>query len=305
MTEGHAKGHFENEQRAENGTPPVSNQSSNNDFKPLPGGNLKEIILNEADTRAKLIDPALYLRGWTEDLIKREETAGSIDIVGGKPRRRGRGRTDYTLRVKVNSASQPVAVALIEAKAEHLPPQHGLEQAKLYSNCKRLNVSFVYSTNGHQFVEYDRHTGLTSNPRPIAEFPTPAALRDRYEQNMGFYLESELAKPLLIPYSGGEATRRYYQDAALRAVLEKIAQGEKRALLTLATGSGKTFIAVNLLKRIAEAGQMRRALFICDRDELRSQASVAFQNLFGANAAEVSSTPRASCLVATASGRFA
>jgi type I restriction enzyme, R subunit len=245
--------------------------------------------LNEADTRAKLIDPALYLRGWTEDLIKREETAGSIDIVGGKPRRRGRGRTDYTLRVKVNSASQPVAVALIEAKAEQLPPQHGLEQAKLYSNCKRLNVSFVFSTNGHLFVEYDRFTGLTSEPRPMNQFPPPTDLRRRYEQKMGFGLESEPAKPLLIPYSGGEATRRYYQDAALRAVLERIAQGEKRALLTLATGSGKTFIAVNLLKRIAEAGQMRRALFICDRDELRSQASVAFQNLFGANAAEVSS----------------
>src|ERR671933_1950688 len=106
---------------------------------------------------------------------------------------------------------------------------------------------------------------------------------------MGFSLASPAAAPLLVPYSGGEATRRYYQDAAIRAVLEKLARGEKRALLTLATGAGKTFIAVHLLKRLADAGQMRRALFICDRDELRTQATGALQNVFGANAAAVSS----------------
>ena len=94
----------------------------------------------------------------------------------------------------------------------------------------------------------------------------------RYEAGKGFSLESDAAKPLLVPYPGGEATRRYYQDAAIRAVLEKVAGGEKKALLSLATGAGKTFIAVNLLRRISDAGQLRRALFVCDRDELRSQA---------------------------------
>ncbi|MBY6274094.1 MAG: restriction endonuclease subunit R, partial [Bacillaceae bacterium] len=89
---------------------------------------------------------------------------------------------------------------------------------------------------------------------------------------------------------------RYYQDAAIRAVLEKIAQCEtnnrpKRALLSLATGAGKTFIAVNLLKRISDAGQLTRALFVCDRDELRSQALRAFQNVFGSDAAEVFRRP--------------
>ena len=104
---------------------------------------------------------------------------------------------------------------------------------------------------------------------------------------MGFTLDSPAARPLLTRYSGGEATRRYYQDAAIRAVLEKLARGVKRALLTLATGAGKTFIAVHLLRRIADAGQLRRALFVCDRDELRSQGLGAFQNVFGAEAAEV------------------
>src|SRR5437868_6999617 len=101
------------------------------------------------------------MRGWTEDLIRREETAGAVEIINGKPRRRAKGRTDYTLRVRVNSETQPVAVALIEAKAESLPPAHGLEQGKLYASCKRLNVPFVISSNGHLFVEYDNFTGLT------------------------------------------------------------------------------------------------------------------------------------------------
>jgi type I restriction enzyme R subunit len=249
----------------------------------------------EAETRTDLIDPALYTRGWTEDLIRREETAGVIEIIGGKAKRWQKGRIDYTLRVKVHADTQPVALALIEAKKEELPPGHGMEQGKIYSACERLNVRFVFSTNGHMFVEYDKFTGLTSRPRPMSEFPTPAELRHRYETGMGFTLDSASAKPLLAPYPGGEGTRRYYQDAAIRAVLEKVAACQiagvpPRALLSLATGSGKTFIAVHLLKKVADAGQLRRALFICDRDELRKQALGAFQNAFGSNAAAATST---------------
>jgi type I restriction enzyme, R subunit len=134
-------------------------------------------------------------------------------------------------------------------------------------------------------VEFDCFTGLTSASRPIAEFPTPAELRTRYEQAMGFSLESKSASPLLQQYAGGEGTRRYYQDAAICAVMEKIANCEMsqqptRALLSLATGSGKTFIAVNLLKRISDTGQLIRALFVCDKYELRTQALKAFQNAF-------------------------
>jgi len=68
--------------------------------------------LGESDTRAKLIDPAIHGRGWTEDLIRREETAGAIEIIKGKPHKRAKGRVDYTLRIKVNDDSQPVAAAL-------------------------------------------------------------------------------------------------------------------------------------------------------------------------------------------------
>jgi len=146
------------------------------------------------------------------------------------------------------------------------------------------------------FVEYDSFTGETRPPRLLALFPTPEQLRYRYERGMGFSLDDDAARPLLMPYSGGEGERRYYQDAAIRAVLEKIVQcqpnGEPaRSLLSLATGAGKTFIAVNLLQRIAAAGQIQRALFVCDRDELRSQALGAFQQVFGADAAEVFRRP--------------
>lgn len=247
-----------------------------------------DIELSEADTKAKLIDSALHRCGWTEDLIHREETARPIDIVEGLPRRRERGRIDYVLRIKVSPTAQPVAVALLEAKKNTDPPDKGLEQAKKYA--KLHNVPFVYSTNGYLFVEYDATTGKTSSPKPIDEFPSPQQLRKRYEEVKGFSLDSEQAKPLLIAYPHGETTRRYYQDAAIRAVLEKIAQGKKRMLLYLATGSGKTFIAVHILKKIADAGRLRRALFVCDRDELRNQALSAFQAVFGADAAAVTSS---------------
>ncbi|NJM13276.1 MAG: DEAD/DEAH box helicase family protein [Synechococcaceae cyanobacterium SM1_2_3] len=180
---------------------------------------------------------------------------------------------------------------MIEAKREGLPPNHGLEQAKLYADSQRLNAHFVFSSNGHQFVEFDRFTGQTRGPLPMAEFPTPLELQERYEDGIGFTLDRPEAQPLLTPYPGGEFRRRYYQDAAIRAVLEKIAQCRQRqeparALLALATGSGKTFIAVNLLKRLADAGQMTRALFICDRDELRTQALGALYAVFGSDAAQ-------------------
>ncbi len=135
------------------------------------------MTLSEADTRAKLIDPALYARGWKEDNLRREETAGAVDMHAGRARRRSHGRMDYILRVKVTPDSQPVAMALLEAKAEHLAPDYGLEQEKAGASCKRLHVPFVIATNGHLFVMYDNFSATTTGPRPLSELPTPAELR--------------------------------------------------------------------------------------------------------------------------------
>ncbi len=263
--------------------------------------------MTESSARQCLLDPALHAAGWTEELIRREETPGAVEIVDGRPRRAGTGRTDYTLRIKVAPDAQPVAVAVVEAKRADAAAARGLDQAKEYAreyarSAARLHVPFVYSTNGHLWVEFDATTGLTTAAAPMADFPSPNELRVRWEAARGLDLTSELARPLSTPYRGGETSRRYYQDAAIRAVLEKIARGETRALLSLATGAGKTYIAVHLLRRLADAGLLRRALFLVDRDELRNQALGALQNVFGADAAAVSggnSQMNARVLVAT------
>jgi len=240
--------------------------------------------LSEADTRAKLIDPALRDAGWTEDLIRRETTVGGVDIVDGRPRRR-QGRTDYLLCLPVDAGLSPLAVAVIEAKPENQPHTLGLDQAKKYG--RRLNVSFVYSSNGHLFTEYDDSCGKTRDGLPLSSFPRPDELRTRYEQGEGFSLDSPSARPLLMPYKGGETVRRYYQDAAIRACLERIANGGKRVLLPMATASGKTYVAAHIFWKLARAGQLRRALFVCDRTFLAQQAKEKLYGIFGDDAAVV------------------
>lgn len=252
---------------------------------------------NEADTRAKLIDPALHSRQWVEIVkgeqrsthgeIHREQSAVRIDILDGKPLKRGRGRVDYLLRAYVGEHEQPLTLAFIEAKKEKLPPTQGLEQVKEYA--RRHAVKFVYSTNGHLFVEYDVHTGKTSAPQPMEDFPTPEELRNRWFAATGLDPNTPAVGPLLAAYSVAGDRPRYYQDAAIRAVLERAAlaaQGKEknRALLSLATGAGKTSIAVGLLQRLADGGQLKRALFLVDREELRDQALTRFHNVFGSDA---------------------
>ena len=233
--------------------------------------------LNEADTRAKLIDPALHGRGWIESLIRREQTPGRISIVGGGGRH-GRGRADYILHARVEGTNLPIA--LLEAKAEDHSTAEGLEQAKGYG--RQHHVPFVFASNGHRFVEHDFMTGITAGPVPLTEFPTWEALLDRWLNGRGIDLKSASSAPLLRPARQGD---RYYQRAAVRAVLERVAGGEKRALLSLATGTGKTRIAVSLLQALRDSGQLRRALFLCDRDALRTQALGALTNAFRSDVA--------------------
>jgi type I restriction enzyme R subunit len=255
------------------------------------------VAYNEADTRAKLIDPALHSQKWIELVkdeqrvthgeIHREQSAVRIDILDGKPLKRGRGRVDYLLRAYLEEHNQPLTLAFVEAKKEKLPPTSGLEQVKEYA--RRHAVKFVYSTNGHSFVEYDVSTGKTSDPQPMENFPTPQALRQRWFAATGLDEASPAVIPLLTQYSVAGDRPRYYQDAAIRAVLERIAlaaagKERKRALLSLATGAGKTSIAVGVLQRLSDGGQLKRALFLVDREELRDQALSRFHNVFGADA---------------------
>lgn len=254
---------------------------------------------NEEQTRRDLINPKLRDRGWTEDLIRVERTVGGADIINGKPVKR-KGRTDYLLCLPAGPGQSPLPAAIIEAKKETEFPALGIQQALDYR--RRFNVPFVFSTNGHLYAEWAEDTGQTVDNLPLTDFPTPDQLRARYEALKGFSLSGQEAQALWSPYSGGEAARWYFQDAAIRAALEKIARGGKRVLLSLATGTGKTIIAVQLLHKLAQASMLRRALFVCDRDELRTQGWAKLHAVFGDNAKIVTtSNPQKNARILVAS----
>lgn len=249
---------------------------------------------NEAQTRFDLIDPALIDKcGWSRSDIRIEETAAPVDIIYGKGKRRPKGRTDYVLRRPLTPGGEPAPLAIVEAKREGLPPEHGLQQGKGYRVGHLHNVPFVFSSNGHLFVEYDEDAGTTSKPRPMSEFPKPDELVQRYLTARGLPAPTADAMKLLnTSYHQGREHLRYYQDAAARAALEKIVRqwltrDLPRVLLALGTGSGKTRIAAALLRRIFDAGFMGRGLFLCDRTELRDNGLGDFQAAFGNDAAEV------------------
>ena len=249
---------------------------------------------SEDDTRAKRITPALIHAGWDEAMIRRAVPVGkgAVEMGPNNIPQRGRGGVaDYLLSVIVREKAEPVPVAVVEAKKDSKSPNLGMPQALQYA--RALNVPFAFSTNGHMFTEADITVQMSLPPRKMSEFPGPDKLLAQYEKARRFSLAETPAAPLLTPRSGKSGEPRYYQDAAIRAAMEKLAQCEiedkpRRILLPLATGAGKTFIAVNLLRRIAQTKQLRRALFLCDRKELREQARAAFVKEFGGNALVVS-----------------
>ena len=242
---------------------------------------------NEAQTRRDLIDPKIFELGWTNDLIRVEVIPGGTDIIAGKPVRR-KGRSDYLLCLPIIEGQPPLPVAVLEAKKENSSASQGLQQAQGYA--KRFNVIFSFSSNGHLFSEYSQDTDQIMENISLDDFPKPDELRKRYEDFKQIKLDSKNAKALFEKYKGGEAARWYFQDAAIRATLEKIALGEKKVLLSLATGTGKTHIAKHLFWKLAQAGEIRRALFVVDRDELRTQAITHLQGIFGDDAQEVTTS---------------
>lgn len=250
--------------------------------------------MNEADTRYHLIDPVLRDKGYvSRDHITLETvlTPPPVEPSGPKGRRRkGPGRTDYLLCVKLDSAPKPMPVAVLEAKKEAEDPLKGMQQARGYADTLRFDVKYVFATNGHRYGEYDRVSELIGGPSPFADFPAHAALTARYAKDSGLDLTQPAAAMLFQADSPAWSLSRYYQDAAIRAAFEKILADQQagkspRVLLTLATGAGKTIIATNLLWRMAQAGQLPKpALFLCDRDELRGQAYNKLKAAFGDNA---------------------
>ena len=224
---------------------------------------------NEAQTRLDLIDPALYASNWNGlFLVEYPITDGRL-IGGGK---RGENLSaDYVLHYKNEK------LAVIEAKRENLSPTSGLEQAKKYGD--RLNLQFVYTTNGKRIYEFNMLEGKGDY---IDRYPTPEELYHRIHKKAGTLRE----KIINQAYSNDGKTPRYYQELAINKAIEAICNQEDRILLTLATGTGKTIIAFQLAYKLYQAkwnvdGAKRRPkiLFLADRNILANQAMNAF-NIF-------------------------
>jgi type I restriction enzyme R subunit len=249
------------------------------------------VAYNEAETRFYLIDPLLREKGYDDPLRIKLETPAPVEPIGFKGRRRkGAGRTDYLLCVQAGEMPRPLPVAVLEAKKESEDPLKGMQQAKSYADCQRFDVCYVFATNGRLYVDYDKLSGLQTEPLPLADFPPHSDLCARYAKDKGIDLNRPEAALLFQADSPAWAQPRYYQDAAIRAAFEKIilerqAGHAPRVLLSLATGAGKTIIATNLLWRLERAEQLSKpALFLCDRDELREQAYSKLKAAFGGDA---------------------
>lgn len=225
--------------------------------------------LSERDICTKFITPALQKAGWDIQTQVREEvsfTAGRI-IVRGRLHARGKKRrADYVLSFQKN---QPIAV--IEAKDNTHSMGDGMQQALVYSEA--LDTPFVFSSNGDGFLFHDR-TGLygrTESTLSLDEFPSPAELWARYCQHKG--IDQAARKTVEHPYydDGSGRSPRYYQTVAINRAVEAVARGQNRILLVMATGTGKTFTAFQIIWRLWKSGAKKRILFLADRNILVDQ----------------------------------
>ncbi len=227
-------------------------------------------MLNEADTRAKLIDDKLREARWTENLISRELTIMEGKIIDEYGNRGKVLRPDYILFLE-----NYFPIAVVEAKAESEDHRSGIQRAKKYAEI--LQVPFAYSTNGHKIEEYDF---INKKQTTLDRFPSPAELWERYSLwKFGRVLPFDKNKnPLLYPYNIFTNKKpRYYQIAAVRNVIEAFLKGQKRILLTMATGTGKTEVAFWVVWKLYNTGKIRRVLYVADRIMLRDQAYNRFQ----------------------------
>ncbi|KAA1175875.1 DEAD/DEAH box helicase [Marinobacter salinexigens] len=225
--------------------------------------------LTERDICTKYINPALLNAGWDMHSQVREEvsfTAGRI-IVRGRLHTRGkRRRADYVLSYKKN-----MPIAIIEAKDNNHSLGDGMQQALAYSDA--LDAPFVFSSNGDGFLFHDR-TGLfgqTETTLTLDEFPSPETLWELYCQYKCIHQNAR--QTVEQPYydDGSGRTPRYYQTVAINRTVEAVARGQNRILLVMATGTGKTFTAFQIIWRLWKSKQKKRILFLADRNILVDQ----------------------------------
>ncbi len=236
--------------------------------------------LSERDICTKYITPAIVNKGgWDLHTQIREEvyfTKGRVFVRGKMVSRGEAKRADYILYYKPN-----IPIAVIEAKDNNHPVGGGMQQALEYAEI--LDLQFVYSSNGDAFIECDRtiSQGQIEREIPLDAFPSPQELWQRYCAYKG--IDSGIEAIVTQNYydDGTAKTPRYYQEVAINRTIEAIAKGENRILLVMATGTGKTYTAFQIIWRLWKSKTKKRILFLADRNILIDQAKTNDFKPFG------------------------
>jgi len=226
--------------------------------------------LSERDICTKYILPALVKAGWDVQTQIREEvyfTDGRIYVTGNKTRRGKGNRADFVLYYKPN-----IPVAIIEAKKNTLSVDNGNQQVLKYATI--LDIPVAFSSNGDAFYEHDKtlSNGKLEREIELDNFPSPDELWERYKKYKNIE-NKEQEKIALQDYSyeRGVKTPRYYQNIAINRTVEAIAKGQERILLVMATGTGKTYTAFQIIYRLWKSKSKKRILFLADRNALIDQ----------------------------------
>ena len=230
--------------------------------------------LTEQDIRTKYITPALTAAGWDLYTQIREEvplTDGRI-YVRGKLHTRSENKkyADYILYYKPN-----IPIVIIEAKKNKYTVSTGMQQALGYA--EMLDIPFVFSSNGDGFIFHDKTltSGNLESELSLDSFPSPEALWAKYKAYRGITAEAEPVVAQDYFTDGSGRSPRYYQQIAINRTVEAIARGDKRVLLVMATGTGKTYTAFQVIHRLWKSGAKKRILFLADRTALIDQTARA------------------------------
>ena len=222
--------------------------------------------MSEEDIKLRFITPALLEKGkWSKEQVRMNVyfTDGKIMIAGKTVKRGKRNFADYILQYKSN---KPLAV--IEAKDNNHSVGEGMQQALEYA--EKLDLSFVFTSNGDGFVFHDRESGKEIN-LSLSQFPSPQELWEKYKKYRGITEKIEDIITTDYFYEPGFKQPRYYQRIAIDRTVDAVARGQKRALLVLATGTGKTYVAFQTIWRLRKAGLAKRVLYLADRNILIDQ----------------------------------
>ena len=226
--------------------------------------------LSERDIITKFIIPSLEKAGWNKQKQIREEvyfTEGRIYVKGDKTKRGKGKKADIILYYKPN-----IPIAVIEAKDNNHSIGSGMQQALSYADI--LDIPIAYSTNGDGFLEHDKinYTGKIERELSLDNFPSPEDLWQRYIKYKGIETkEQEYISSYDYYFDATGRKPRYYQQIAINRTVEAIAKGQKRVLIVMATGTGKTYVAFQTIYRLWKSGTVKRILFLADRNALINQ----------------------------------